>query len=107
MFVTDDNAAKQTFLRHIQKDSRLDATTEHMWSKNNGNQSSPMTRRIPSDEAGKPNPEMSRLMNASVDENSANYPTVSSYLYSYEVKNGKYGSMKVLLGRSRAQWLEF
>lgn len=79
MFVTDDNAAKQTFLRHIQKDTRLDATTENMWSKNNGNhnhQGSPMTRRIPADEVNKPTPEMSRLMNTSTDENSASYPTV-------------------------------
>ncbi|VDM55018.1 unnamed protein product [Angiostrongylus costaricensis] len=43
MFVTDDQALKQSLLRHLQH-GYFEAPEEMYWSKSNGNQSSPSTR---------------------------------------------------------------
>ncbi|VDN36335.1 unnamed protein product [Cylicostephanus goldi] len=80
MFITDDQAAKQSLLRHIQR-GHFDAPDEMYWSKSNGNGGSPNTRycrKLPLDESSSNTPETSRLIQRPMEE-SATYNSVRAY----------------------------
>ncbi|KHJ93567.1 hypothetical protein OESDEN_06518 [Oesophagostomum dentatum] len=79
MFVTDDQAAKQSLLRHIQR-GHFDTPDEMYWSKSNGNQGSPNTRKLPLEESSSNTPETSRLIQRSMEDSTATYnsPSVSA-----------------------------
>ncbi|KHJ76501.1 hypothetical protein OESDEN_23879, partial [Oesophagostomum dentatum] len=78
MFVTDDQAAKQSLLRHIQR-GHFDTPDEMYWSKSNGNQGSPNTRKLPLEESSSNTPETSRLIQRSMEDSTATYNSVRSY----------------------------
>ncbi|ETN83675.1 hypothetical protein NECAME_07280 [Necator americanus] len=80
MFVTDDQAAKQSLLRHIQR-GHFESPEEMYWSKSNGNQGSPNTRyyrKLPLEESSSNTPETSRLIQRPIDDSSATYNSVGS-----------------------------
>ncbi|EPB79360.1 hypothetical protein ANCCEY_01519 [Ancylostoma ceylanicum] len=72
MFVTDDQAAKQSLLRHIQR-GHFESPEEMYWSKSNGNQGSPNTRKLPLEESSNNTPETSRLIQRPMEDSSATY----------------------------------
>ncbi|RCN27446.1 hypothetical protein ANCCAN_26820, partial [Ancylostoma caninum] len=78
MFVTDDQAAKQSLLRHIQR-GHFESPEEMYWSKSNGNQGSPNTRyyrKLPLEESSNNTPETSRLIQRPMEDSSATYNSV-------------------------------
>ncbi|VDO05389.1 unnamed protein product [Haemonchus placei] len=77
MFITDDQAAKQSLLRHLQR-GHFDAPEEMYWSKSNGNQSSCTTRKLPLNDSAMNTPETSRLIQRPVEDTVA-YNSVSHY----------------------------
>uniref|UniRef100_A0A7I4Z6J0 Protein tincar n=1 Tax=Haemonchus contortus TaxID=6289 RepID=A0A7I4Z6J0_HAECO len=67
MFITDDQAAKQSLLRHLQR-GHFDAPEEMYWSKSNGNQNSCTTRKLPLNDSAINTPETSRLIQRPVED---------------------------------------
>ncbi|VDP38205.1 unnamed protein product [Heligmosomoides polygyrus] len=70
MFVTDDQAAKQSLLRHIQR-GHFETSEEIYWSKTNGNQDSANSRKLPVGESANNTPETSRLIQRPMEDSIA------------------------------------
>ncbi|VDL74172.1 unnamed protein product [Nippostrongylus brasiliensis] len=85
MFVTDDQGAKQSLLRHIQR-GQFETSDEAYWSKSNGNQSSPSTRKLPLTDSANNTPETSRLIQRSMEDSSVAYNSVVRHAHGPSVQ---------------------